>query len=400
MSIEEQLNEMRQNVANSYVKVKSKGGTLPNDRNLANLPDAIDSISTGGGSPNLGTLTIVNNNVYNASSYGYDGFSSVDVQVTPVLTYLNATENKTYMPQDYGAVGFDTVDVNVPEGFFHSTTKTKAFASISQQSWQTTTFSGYDVNGFNVFNMWGTIYYADGSNWYQLNTSTLTWTLKSSTTVIGRDVWTDGANYYCSMGANQFVYSMFADTWQSYSGWSGLTNFWGRNVWALGMEIFYDNADNNDHWSLNISTGTWSRNYWDGEIPDYGRKMWTDGCHIYHTNDDVTIQLDENSNTWFVKNWASNVTINDGSYVWYDGENTWYSDGTASGQYLLFANHGWYDIFHGNGWTVNTQGTEQPKGDNIWTYNFMNQIVWTQRSPVYSYILDGRPTQRFVRTHL
>ena len=48
MSIETAIQNAQQKVANAYTAVDNKGGTLPATQNLANLPNAIDSIQTGG----------------------------------------------------------------------------------------------------------------------------------------------------------------------------------------------------------------------------------------------------------------------------------------------------------------------------------------------------------------
>lgn len=50
MSIASVISSMQTNLSNAYDKVNDKGGTLPANKNLQSLADAIDSISTGGGS--------------------------------------------------------------------------------------------------------------------------------------------------------------------------------------------------------------------------------------------------------------------------------------------------------------------------------------------------------------
>lgn len=54
MSIASELQNYNNGLLGAYNAVNTKGGTVPNNKNLTNLPNAIDSIPSGGG----GTLTI------------------------------------------------------------------------------------------------------------------------------------------------------------------------------------------------------------------------------------------------------------------------------------------------------------------------------------------------------
>lgn len=76
-----------------------------------------------GGAAVLGNLTVSENGQYSASSYSYDGFDTVNVNVpavTPVLNSLSVSANGVYTPQT-GVDGFNEVTVNVPSsGSSHS----------------------------------------------------------------------------------------------------------------------------------------------------------------------------------------------------------------------------------------------------------------------------------------
>lgn len=48
MSIESELNNLSTNISNAYNAVETKGGTIPTNKNMVNLPSAIESISAGG----------------------------------------------------------------------------------------------------------------------------------------------------------------------------------------------------------------------------------------------------------------------------------------------------------------------------------------------------------------
>lgn len=47
MSIATELEDLQTYLSNAYDKVEDKGGTLPQNKNMYNLANAIDSISTG-----------------------------------------------------------------------------------------------------------------------------------------------------------------------------------------------------------------------------------------------------------------------------------------------------------------------------------------------------------------
>lgn len=48
MAIADTINSMKTNITNAYNAIQTKGGTVPTNKNLANLSTAINSISTGG----------------------------------------------------------------------------------------------------------------------------------------------------------------------------------------------------------------------------------------------------------------------------------------------------------------------------------------------------------------
>ena len=48
MAIADTINSMKTNITNAYNTIQTKGGTVPTNKNLANLSTAINSISTGG----------------------------------------------------------------------------------------------------------------------------------------------------------------------------------------------------------------------------------------------------------------------------------------------------------------------------------------------------------------
>lgn len=86
------------------------------------LDELAEAIAEGGGggpgpTPVMGALSVTENGDYLPSTYDYDGFSSVSVDVstpTPVMGALSVTENGDYLPSSYNYDGFSSVSVDVP----------------------------------------------------------------------------------------------------------------------------------------------------------------------------------------------------------------------------------------------------------------------------------------------
>ena len=56
MAIADTINSMKTNITNAYNAIQTKGGTVPTNKNLANLSTAINSISAGGGIEDVATV--------------------------------------------------------------------------------------------------------------------------------------------------------------------------------------------------------------------------------------------------------------------------------------------------------------------------------------------------------
>lgn len=61
MSIASELTNLRTNISNAYDAINTKGGTIPANKNTANLATAIDSISGGGGK--IGDFNIISGKI-------------------------------------------------------------------------------------------------------------------------------------------------------------------------------------------------------------------------------------------------------------------------------------------------------------------------------------------------
>jgi hypothetical protein len=81
------------NIKNEIATAITNKGVDMTGKSFPDYPAAISQISGGGGSAVLGTLYATNNGTYNASDLGYDGYSFVDVNVSPMTSYLQGSMN-------------------------------------------------------------------------------------------------------------------------------------------------------------------------------------------------------------------------------------------------------------------------------------------------------------------
>ena len=118
--------------------------------------------------PTFGTRTFTTNGLYNANSYGFDGFNQVNVQVpAPSLTTKSITSNGTYTPTS-PYVGFSSVSVSVP-----ARTTTGYFTSNGIYT-VPTGYDGYSQIQINVPSApeidWNNcVYYNNGTNNVMIN---------------------------------------------------------------------------------------------------------------------------------------------------------------------------------------------------------------------------------------
>lgn len=108
------------------------------------MAQAIRNINTGG---DLGTKNISANGTYNASSDGYDGYSSVTVNVQPNVGTKSISSNGTYNASSDNYDGYSSVNVNVPNSYSASDEGkvVSSGALVSQTSTTKTANGTYDT---------------------------------------------------------------------------------------------------------------------------------------------------------------------------------------------------------------------------------------------------------------
>ena len=129
MAIADTINSMKTNITNAYNAIQTKGGTIPTNKNLANLSTAINSISAGGGIEDVATVAALKAKVtaenvgkfYKYTGTSSDGFEKnelycvvensgggYDVLGLGKVTYNTTKYTVTYK---YTACGDDAGDV-------------------------------------------------------------------------------------------------------------------------------------------------------------------------------------------------------------------------------------------------------------------------------------------------
>lgn len=110
MSVADKITQLVNDISASYLKIENKGGTIPTSKNTTNLPNAIDSIPSGGGEAVIAPIEITENGTYTAPD-GVDGYSPINVNVTSGLAYdmgefvLDAdVKDVKAVPHDLGSI--------------------------------------------------------------------------------------------------------------------------------------------------------------------------------------------------------------------------------------------------------------------------------------------------------
>ena len=109
MAIADTINSMKTNITNAYNAIQTKGGTVPTNKNLANLSTAINSISAGGGIEDVATVAALKAKctVENVGKfYKYTGTSSGGFEKNELYCVVENSGG------DYNVLGLGKVTYN------------------------------------------------------------------------------------------------------------------------------------------------------------------------------------------------------------------------------------------------------------------------------------------------
>ena len=113
----------------------------------------------GGGETTLGTKTITANDTYRASDDGYDGYSSVTVDVQPNLGTKTVTDNGVFAATDDSLDGYSTFTVSVKKSDINWLEEVETYAGIA------TTYPTPVADDAVCVSSTGEDYLYDGSQW-------------------------------------------------------------------------------------------------------------------------------------------------------------------------------------------------------------------------------------------
>lgn len=134
--------------------------------------------------------------------------------------------------------------------------------------------------------------------------------------------------------------------------------FGGDGIWSYKNEIYYNGSGSSLHLTKDSNgnyTNVWENKQWNVQIS--GKYIWTDGTNVYYSEGTKQYKLNDSTLTWTEQPWTG-LTDFSGSYIWTDGTDIYFSE--ASRQYKLV----------GTDWIQQTWiGLGELYGNGIWKYN-------------------------------
>ena len=192
------------------------------------------------------------------------------------------------------------------------------------------------IDGEQIWHDGSDTYYSYGTRQFKFNNKTgkfdqITWV---SAPYYGRDIWHDGSDTYYSGGSKlEYIKLPTSITWSNIPD-----NFDTINIWHIGDKTYY--SDGNIHKIINEDTMSFDDfTEWKGLTNFYGYNVWESKNNIYYSEQyKGHYILDIETNTWLPKSWVSNH-IKDNSeimasnYIWSDGIRTYYSNNYVLNDY-------------------------------------------------------------------
>ena len=201
---------------------------------------------------------------------------------------------------------------------------------------------------------------------------------KGVTDFYGRNIWKDGNNIYyyksAKLDSENSIWRA-VDITSPYSQDSS----WPSKIWTDGDNIYY--SDGTRQYVLNRSQMTWETKQWNGLSSFSASDIWTDGTNIYYSSFQTQRILNKSTSTWETKTWNfSNASVSNlyGRCIWTDGE------------YIYNTYNRYSYILNENTWSYKSVGNNLTSvyRSDVWTDG--NNTYYS--SGTYQYILDKSST--------
>ncbi len=288
--------------------------------------------------------------------WSINGVDEIDVNNYEIIentTFISVFLSRTWEVMTWNGLNeFDGSNVwNIGDSYYYSNGSDQYVLDKNTKTWNIMTWNGFnEFKGYNIWTDGQQYYYSSGIYQYVLDTETNTWNEMiwngDLSKPEGRYIWTDGENYYYS-GRRDYCFKLDIDshTWTSIS-FSGLNNnndlnqFNGLSIWSDGINTYYSISK----WTkiFDSNTLTWTEIEFQFPIDENttfnGRDIWSNGYEIYYSSyseflGSYQYVLNIETQTWSEVTWSGDFVDLDADYIWTDGENYYYSNGSA--QYVI-----------------------------------------------------------------
>lgn len=194
--------------------------------------------------------------------------------------------------------------------------------------------------------------------------------------VYGSYVWYDSAGdkYYYSNGSTQYVWDTTNKVWTEQT-WqpSGAFSFSGNQVFTIDNVSYVVKSNRvyrlfGDTWGL---VNIYVNGSIDNDFIQDGSNLWTDGTDYYYSKDGTSYEVEADIVSIRLVDKTWNINVRSGLYVWNDDTDTYYSNGSAQ-----------YKLDNGSWVSVSWSGANPSMPQYIW--KFGSHIFYSYGEDQYS----------------
>ena len=225
-------------------------------------------------------------------------YSSKDIHSN--FSHYELKDNDTWEPKTWEGLTKFTGD-NVwtdGENIYYSFVSQQYILDKITPTWNKKTWNG--IKFITADNIWkgmnGEIYYSDGTTqcervYENVLPVPITWSnIPDKFNII--NIWHAGDKTYYSDGNIHKIINEDTMSFDDFTEWKGLTNFYGYNVWESKNNIYYS-EQYKGYYILDIETNTWLPKSWvsnhikDNSEISASNYIWSDGIRTYYSNNYV-----------------------------------------------------------------------------------------------------------------